>query len=80
MDTKSLEKLLQEGLQASHVEVTQDGSHCHLLIVSEQFAGLRAVKQQQTVYALINDAIADGSLHAVNMTLYTPEQWAQVSQ
>lgn len=78
MDINNLEKVLQEGLQASHIEVQQDGSHCHLLIVSEQFDGVRAVKQQQMVYALINDAIADGSLHAVNMALYTPEQWSQL--
>lgn len=79
MDINNLEAELQEKLQATHVEVQQDGSHCHLLIVSELFAGVRAVKQQQMVYALINDAIADGSLHAVNMTLYTPQQWAELA-
>jgi acid stress-induced BolA-like protein IbaG/YrbA len=41
------------------------------------FDGLRAVKKQQLIYALLNDEIASGAIHAVNMKFYTPQEWAQ---
>jgi acid stress-induced BolA-like protein IbaG/YrbA len=33
------------------------------------------VKKQQLIYAALTDHIADGSIHAVNIRTFTPDQW-----
>jgi acid stress-induced BolA-like protein IbaG/YrbA len=33
------------------------------------------VKRQQTVYGALRDAIASGSIHAVNIQAFTPDEW-----
>lgn len=76
MDLNELKSLLQGGIENATVEVDGEGSHFNILIVSDAFEGLRAVRKQQIVYALINDRIADGSMHAVNMQLFTEKEWA----
>lgn len=78
MQAEELKALLAENFADSEIDVAIDGSHCNIRIVSEAFAGVMQVKKQQMVYALINDKIADGTLHAVNMKLHTPEQWAKI--
>ncbi|NRB39837.1 MAG: BolA/IbaG family iron-sulfur metabolism protein [Pseudomonadales bacterium] len=79
MQSDELKALLAENFADSEITVAIDGSHCNIQIVSEVFAGVSPVKKQQMVYAVINDKIADGTLHAVNIKLYTPEQWAKIS-
>jgi acid stress-induced BolA-like protein IbaG/YrbA len=77
MDLGEIKSLLESGFSNALVEVTGEGSHFNLRIVSDDFEGLRAVKKQQMVYAIINDKIADGSMHAVNMQLFTEKEWAE---
>jgi acid stress-induced BolA-like protein IbaG/YrbA len=76
MELGVIKSLLESGIANATVEVQGEGSHFDILVISEAFAGLRAVKKQQMVYAIINDKIADGSMHAVNMRLFTPAEWA----
>ena len=76
MSPDEIKAIVSAGMDAQHVEVTGDGSHFDVLIVSAAFEGLRSVKKQQLVYALLNDKIADGSLHAINMKTLTPAEYA----
>lgn len=75
MTSEDIKKLLEVGFPQAEIEVQSDGYHAQVVIISEVFEGLSPVKRQQQVYAVLNDKIADGSLHAVVMKLYTPEQW-----
>ena len=79
MQLDDLKALLLEAFPESEVQVETDGSHFNLLIVSSAFEGIRPVKKQQMVYAVINEHIASGAMHAVNMRLFTPAQWAEQS-
>jgi acid stress-induced BolA-like protein IbaG/YrbA len=76
MEISAIHNLVVNHLPGATVEVSGDGRHFDILVISEAFAGLMPVKKQQLVYGALNDAIADGSLHAVNIKTYTPEQWA----
>ena len=76
MDYNEIKALLKPHFEDAHIEIGGDGHHFDLLIVSDKFTGLMPVKKQQLVYAAINDKIADGSMHAVNMKLFTHAQWA----
>lgn len=77
MQPEEVKAVLASSFEGAEIEVEVNGSHYDILIVSEVFEGLRAVKKQQMVYAAINEHIASGDMHAVNMRLFTPSQWAE---
>ena len=47
-------------------------------VVGDLFEGLNAVKKQQLVYAVINEHIASGTIHAVNMKTLTRAEAASL--
>ena len=77
MQVEQVKALLEAHLPDCDIEVSGDGSHFDLTIIGDAFEGLNAVKKQQLVYAGLNAQIADGSIHAINMKLYTRAQWQQ---
>lgn len=77
MTTDEIKQLLAQHFPDADIDVQTDGYHYDLVLVSDDFEGLTPVKKQQMVYAAINDNIADGSMHAVNMKLFTRAQWQQ---
>lgn len=75
MELKEIESLLTEALSLSEVTVKSDGSHFNITAVGECFDGLSRVKQQQLVLNQLSAQIADGSMHAVSVKVYTPAAW-----
>jgi acid stress-induced BolA-like protein IbaG/YrbA len=75
MDPKEIEALLQSELGLDAVYVTGEGSHFQVIAVSEAFANLSRVKQQQMIYRPLNDKISDGTIHALTIKAFTPEKW-----
>ena len=75
MQADEIKRLLAECFTDAHVEVTLDGSHINVIVVSSAFIGLSPVKKQQSVYAVLAESIASGAIHAVNMKTYTPDEW-----
>ncbi|MFZ3152477.1 BolA family protein [Pseudomonas sp.] len=70
-------------LQPQHLDVL-DESHMHsrglethykAVVVSQQFAGLNAVKRHQKVYAAVGELM--GQIHALALHTYTPDEWSQ---
>jgi acid stress-induced BolA-like protein IbaG/YrbA len=77
MQAQDIKALLEAKLENCEVNVQGDGSHFDVTVIGVMFDGLRAVKKQQLVYAVLSEEIASGAIHAVNMKLYTPQEWAQ---
>lgn len=75
MDAKTVEAMVSEALEGARVSVEGSGANYDITVVSELFADMRPVRKQQTVYATINEAIAAGSIHAVNIRTFTPREW-----
>lgn len=69
--------VLTDALAAERVLVGGDGRHFEITVVSSQFEGQRPVRKQQMVYAVLNERIADGSIHAVMMQTLTPAEWQE---
>ena len=59
----------------SHMHSVPKGSESHfrLVLVSEQFAGLRPVARHQKVYAALGELMTQ--IHALALHVYTPEEW-----
>lgn len=79
MQADEVKQLLQSQLPDCQIEVSGDGNHFDITVIGEVFEGLNAVKKQQLVYAGLNQQIADGSVHAVNMKTYTVAEWQQLN-
>ncbi|WP_049723976.1 BolA family protein [Gilvimarinus polysaccharolyticus] len=76
MQAAEIQTLIESHIADSQVQVTVEGSHVHLIVVSPAFAGLSPVKKQQMVYALLTEQIASGVIHAVHMKTLTPEEYS----
>jgi acid stress-induced BolA-like protein IbaG/YrbA len=75
MQIDEIRHLLAEQFADAHIEVTLDGGHVNITVISSAFVGLNPVKKQQLVYAVLAEPIASGAIHAVNMKTYTPVEW-----
>ena len=78
MEPSEIKAIVESTLADSQAMVESDGRHVSLVVVSPAFNGLSLVKKQQLVYSALNAAIADGSIHAVQMKTYTPEEWSEL--
>ena len=78
MDIEEIKRLLQAVLLDCDITVESEGSHLNVTVVGEVFAGKRAVQRQQLVYGALNEKIASGAVHAVNMKLCTPAEWQAI--
>ncbi|WP_440682388.1 BolA family protein [Cysteiniphilum halobium] len=82
MNTVELKTLIENKLGSNTTALIEsdDNVHFNATIISDLFTGVVSkVKQQQMVYAAINDYIASGELHAVAMKTYTPEKWQSLN-
>lgn len=74
MDAKTVESLIRAQLEGCEVSVEGAGSNYDITVVGDVFAGKRPVQRQQLVYAALNERIAAGEIHAVNIRTLTPDQ------
>jgi len=77
MGTDEIKALLEGQLEGCEIQVEGGGSSFQITAIGALFEGLNAVKKQQCVYAVLNDKIADGTIHAITIKTFTPAQWAE---
>lgn len=80
MNPEDVQALLENAMADCQFQVESDGSHFNILAVGEVFEGKRPVQRQQAIYAVLNEKIASGAMHAVNMKIFTPAEWSARSQ
>ena len=76
MTADQVKALLVDTFSDSQIHVEGEGAKYMVSIISAQFEGKRAVPRQQMIYALLNEHISSGEIHAVSMDLKTPEEAA----
>ena len=77
LSNEEVKRHLMDCDEISFVEVSGDGYHYRLTVVSEAFEGLSRVKRQQWVYLKITEYITQGKLHACTIRTYTPSEWGR---
>ncbi|OGT46736.1 MAG: BolA family transcriptional regulator [Gammaproteobacteria bacterium RIFCSPHIGHO2_12_FULL_41_20] len=75
MQIEVVKQLIKAGLQDANVIVEGDGAHFMAIVVSPQFASKSRIQRQQLVYNVIRKQLDDGSLHAISLKTYTPQEW-----
>ncbi|MDB2642823.1 BolA/IbaG family iron-sulfur metabolism protein [Luminiphilus sp.] len=73
MTEQKLIELILAAFPGAEVSVALNGGHVDITVISADFAGMRPVARQQRVYAPLAALIADGTLHAVNISAVTPD-------
>ncbi len=74
MNPEDVKQLLKTVFTDADIIVLGEGRNFDIKVVSAAFEGLRPVQRQQKVYAALNDKIAAGDIHAVNMVTVTPQE------
>jgi len=74
MESDKIKEMLASGLGDCDIEAEMVGKNVVLHIISEGFRGLPQVKRQKKVYAILNDIVASGEIHAVTMYTNTPDE------
>lgn len=65
---------------ATHIDAVNQGNKFEVLIADDGFEGKRLVARQQAVYALFNDKIASGDIHALTIHALTPAEYQARTQ
>ena len=77
METTEVKKIIEAGITDSEAMVTADGSKYTAIVISDEFEGKTMVAEQKMVYALLNDYIQSGAIHALTIKAYTKAEWAE---
>ena len=79
MDGAQVKQEIESQLAGTQVLPSGEGCNFAVTVIGEIFLGLTPVKKQQLVYGCLNQHIADGTIHALTIKAYTPDQWAKVN-
>ena len=82
IDPETVKDKIANDLDEPRVDVldmTGDGDHFRVVVISESFEGLPMVKQHQLVYDALGDSMED-DIHALGLKTYTPEEWEQLQE
>lgn len=71
-----IKQIIENGIEKCTAIIEgDDGKHYSAIVISPAFSGKNRVQKQQLVYATLNKHIADGTLHAISIKTFTPEEW-----
>ncbi|TAK74953.1 MAG: BolA family transcriptional regulator [Gammaproteobacteria bacterium] len=75
MQPEEIRHLIENGLQNAEAYVEGDGAHFTAVVVSPDFAGKSRLQKQQLVYDTVRQQLLDGTLHALSIKTFTPDEW-----
>jgi len=75
VEVSQIEQLINDALSVDELHVSFDGSQCKVIAVADIFGELSRVKKQQAITKPLSQVINDGSIHAITVKTFTPEQW-----
>jgi acid stress-induced BolA-like protein IbaG/YrbA len=77
MEPSEVKAVIENGISESEAIVTADGNKYTAIVVSDVFEGKTMVAEQKMVYALLNEHIQSGAIHALTIKAYTQQEWAE---
>lgn len=76
MQADTIKELIETSLaQCTATVEGDDGVHFTAVVISPDFSGKSRVQKQQMVYAALGNRIHDGSIHALSIKTFTPDEW-----
>ncbi|PID43948.1 MAG: cell division protein BolA [Gammaproteobacteria bacterium] len=74
MDAAKVKQKIASQLQDCEVRVEGEGANYSVTVIGEVFRGLSPVKKQQLVYSCLTQDLSDGTIHALTIRAFTPDQ------
>ncbi len=68
---------IEKAIDGAKADVTGDGSKFEALVISENFAGLPTIKRHKLVYAVLDEHIKTGAIHALSIKAFTADEWRE---
>ena len=76
MHANEIKQLIENGLtQCTAIVEGDDGVHFTASVITPDFVGKNRVQKQQLVYATLGNRIHDGTIHALSIKTFTPDEW-----
>jgi acid stress-induced BolA-like protein IbaG/YrbA len=75
MQPEEIKALIEAGLTNADVHVEGDGAHFTALVICPIFAQKSRIQRQQLVNETVKKQLLDGTLHALSIKTFTPEEW-----
>ncbi|MDO9744940.1 BolA family protein [Glaesserella parasuis] len=75
MEPKQIEEILKSALELDEVYVQGENPHYGVIAVSDSFATMSKLKQQQMIYGPLTEFFATNAIHALTIKTFTKEQW-----
>lgn len=69
---------IEKSISGAKATVTGDGSKFEAVVVSDSFNELPTIKRHKLVYAVLDEYIKSGAIHALSIKAYTNAEWADV--
>ena len=63
--------LVEQAIAGSQAEITGDGSKFEARVVSDEFEGLSTLNRHKMVYAVLDEHIKSGAIHALTIKAFT---------
>lgn len=71
--------LVEQAIADTQAEITGDGSKFEARVVSDSFEGLSTLKRHKMVYAVLDEHIKSGAIHALTIKAFTKAEWSTAS-
>ena len=68
--------LVESTIDGASAEVTGDGSKFEARVVSDTFENMPTIKRHKMVYAVLDEHIKSGAIHALTIKAFTKNEWA----
>lgn len=75
MQPEEIKRLIEAGLPDSQAFVEGDGAHFLACVVCQAFSGKSRLQKQQLVNDTVKTQLLNGTLHALSIKTFTPEEW-----
>ncbi len=76
MQAKEIQQLIETSLtQCIAIVEGEDGVHFNATVVTPEFSGKNRIQKQQMVYATLGNRMQDGTIHALSIKTFTPDEW-----
>jgi len=69
--------LVEQAIAGAQAEITGDGSKFEARVVTDEFEGLSTLKRHKMVYAVLDEHIKSGAIHALTIKAFTKSEWAE---
>lgn len=68
---------IEQSIDGAKATVSGDGSKFEALVISDSFNELSTLKRHKLVYAVLDEYIKSGAIHALTIKAYTDAEWAK---